>query len=108
MCVSRCCCQVRVVLPEGAEVVRVKTPFEATRLADERRFTYLDTPLTGRPVITLTASNIVAKSNGKLEVRTALTVTVLSCTPRSCSSYVCVVLNRDHGVGCSCCFCSAG
>ena len=61
--------QVRVILPEGASVVSVKSPIDITVLPEERRFTYLDTPLTGRTVVTLTAQNLVDQSNGKLTVR---------------------------------------
>jgi oligosaccharyltransferase complex subunit alpha (ribophorin I) len=62
------CVQVRVILPEGASVVSVKSPVDITVLPEERRFTYLDTPLTGRTVVTLLAHNLVDKSNDKLTV----------------------------------------
>jgi hypothetical protein len=60
--------QVRVILPEGASVISVKSGVDVTVLPEERRFTYLDTPLTGRTVVTLTASNLVDQTNDKLTV----------------------------------------
>lgn len=61
----------KVVLPEGAEVVSVESPaaLPMRRLADSRRFTYLDTVLAGRPVVVLEASNLVKAHAGTLEVR---------------------------------------
>jgi hypothetical protein len=60
--------QVRVILPEGAEVLSVKSGVDITVLPEERRYTYLDTPLTGRTVVTVVASNLVDQSNDKLTV----------------------------------------
>jgi len=59
---------VRVILPEGAQVVSVKSKVDIKLLPEERRFTYLDTPLTGRTVVTLEAFNLVDQSNDKLTV----------------------------------------
>ncbi len=63
----------RVVLPEGATVVDAHSASNGklTRMADDRRFTYLDTPMTGRTVISFTATNLVDESNEKLTVRSA-------------------------------------
>lgn len=58
----------RVILPEGAQVVSVKSKVDIKLLPEERRFTYLDTPLTGRTVVTLEAFNLVDQSNDKLTV----------------------------------------
>jgi oligosaccharyltransferase complex subunit alpha (ribophorin I) len=48
---------VRVILPEGANVQKLVTPFDVKRSPDQKHFTYLDT--TGRPVIIAHKSNLV-------------------------------------------------
>ncbi|OQR79889.1 dolichyl-diphosphooligosaccharide--protein glycosyltransferase subunit 1 isoform 1 [Tropilaelaps mercedesae] len=48
---------VKIVLPEGANNIRLKLPFSAKRHADERHLTYLDT--IGRPVVVLSKDNLV-------------------------------------------------
>ncbi|XP_070193172.1 dolichyl-diphosphooligosaccharide--protein glycosyltransferase subunit 1-like isoform X2 [Littorina saxatilis] len=48
---------VRVILPEGAKNIEVRTPYAVKREEDELHYTYLDT--TGRPVIVLRKENLV-------------------------------------------------
>jgi len=47
----------KVILPEGARDIKLVTPFEVKRKADEIHHTYLDT--TGRPVVVVTRENLV-------------------------------------------------
>ncbi|KAM7308375.1 dolichyl-diphosphooligosaccharide--protein glycosyltransferase subunit 1 [Ixodes scapularis] len=57
---------VRIILPEGARDIKLKTPFPVTRLDDRRHYTYLDT--VGRPVIVLEKSNLVEQHIQNFEV----------------------------------------
>lgn len=57
---------VRVILPEGARDIKLKTPFPVSRLDDHRHYTYLDT--VGRPVIVLEKSNLVEQHIQHFEV----------------------------------------
>lgn len=52
--------EIKVVLPEGCTDINVQLPYEVTEQFDSRRFTYLDSTLTGgRPVVTIRARNVV-------------------------------------------------
>ena len=57
---------VKVVLPEGASNVQIRTPYPVTEGKRENHKTYLDT--VGRPVITLTKDNIVENHIQDFEV----------------------------------------
>lgn len=57
---------VKIVLPEGSREIRLKLPFSAQRLQDERHYTYLDT--TGRVVVVLSKQNLVEDHIQQLEV----------------------------------------
>lgn len=57
---------VRIILPEGARDIKLKTPFPVARLDDRRHYTYLDT--VGRPVIVLEKSNLVEQHIQNFEV----------------------------------------
>jgi len=59
---------VKVILPEDSTVTSVVVPAALTQGADEKRFTYLDTPNAGRPVLTFTGSNVIDENNGFIEV----------------------------------------
>jgi oligosaccharyltransferase complex subunit alpha (ribophorin I) len=59
--------KVQIILPEGARDVRVKTPYRVNREPDSVHYTYLDT--VGRPVITMTKSNLVEQHIQDFEVR---------------------------------------
>lgn len=48
---------VRVILPEGAKNIKLKTPFGIKRGKDETHYTYLDTM--GRPVVVMHKQNLV-------------------------------------------------
>jgi len=48
---------VRIILPEGAQGIKLKTPYPVTEDKTDRHFTYLDT--IGRPVIVARKSNLV-------------------------------------------------
>jgi len=56
----------KIVLPEGATGIDVKTPFGIDRQQEEIHKTYLDT--TGRPVVVLTKDNLVEGHIQDLEV----------------------------------------
>ncbi|XP_059148604.1 dolichyl-diphosphooligosaccharide--protein glycosyltransferase subunit 1-like [Physella acuta] len=47
----------KIILPEGAKNVELKTPFDVQRKGDEIHYTYLDT--LGRPVVVLSKTNLV-------------------------------------------------
>lgn len=47
----------KVILPEGAKSVKLKTPFPVNRLADYKHYTYLDTM--GRIVVTMQSKNLL-------------------------------------------------
>eukprot|EP00753_Platysulcus_tardus_P022673 PLAT9879.1.p1 GENE.PLAT9879.1~~PLAT9879.1.p1 ORF type:complete len:448 (+),score=261.76 PLAT9879.1:15-1358(+) len=64
---------VKVILPEGATDVKVDTPTSHVSVEHGKRFTYLDTPMNGRPVLTLKKSNVVAENNGPLVVTYSFT-----------------------------------
>jgi len=49
--------RIRIILPEGATNIELDVPYDVTRLEDSLHFTYLDT--TGRPVVEITAKNLV-------------------------------------------------
>lgn len=48
---------VKIILPEGTSDLKLKTPYDVKQLPRTLHFTYLD--ISGRPVITLTKSNLV-------------------------------------------------
>lgn len=48
---------VKIILPEGATDLKLKTPYEVRQLPRTLHYTYLD--VTGRPVVTLTKRNLV-------------------------------------------------
>ncbi|XP_014669054.1 PREDICTED: dolichyl-diphosphooligosaccharide--protein glycosyltransferase subunit 1-like [Priapulus caudatus] len=56
----------RVILPEGAENIELKTPFEVFQGKIERHFTYLD--YYGRPVVTAHKSDLVEQQIQDFEV----------------------------------------
>lgn len=56
----------KIVLPEGATDINVKTPYGINRHQEENHKTYLDT--TGRPVVVLTKDNLVEGHIQDLEV----------------------------------------
>merc|ERR1712212_549819 len=56
----------KIVLPEGATGIDVKTPYGISRQQEENHKTYLDT--TGRPVVVLTKDNLVEGHIQDLEV----------------------------------------
>ncbi|KAJ1519740.1 hypothetical protein ONE63_004996 [Megalurothrips usitatus] len=56
----------RIILPEGANNIQVKTPYPINRLSDSLHFTYLDT--TGRPVVALHKTNLVEHHIQDLEI----------------------------------------
>jgi oligosaccharyltransferase complex subunit alpha (ribophorin I) len=60
---------VKVVLPETATVLAVDTGSIPVRQSGTKRYTYLDSSSSGRPVIILQASNLVKQSNAPLVVR---------------------------------------
>lgn len=47
----------KVILPEGAKNVKLKTPFPINRLPDYKHYTYLDTM--GRIVVTMESKNLL-------------------------------------------------
>lgn len=57
----------KIVLPEGATDINVKTPYGINRHQEENHKTYLDT--TGRPVVVLTKDNLVEGHIQDLEVK---------------------------------------
>lgn len=57
---------VKIILPEGASVVKVKTPFDVQRLPDQIKLTYLD--LVGRTIITFKKSNLVEEHIQNVEI----------------------------------------
>lgn len=69
--------ELHIVLPEGAEDVLISAPFDVERLPDQRRYTYLDSPASGRVVVGLRARNYVAQMQGKLRVTYRPTVSLL-------------------------------
>lgn len=58
---------VKVILPEGAKNVDLKTPFPVERDNDKLHYTYLDTM--GRPVIILRKTNLVEQHAQDFELR---------------------------------------
>jgi hypothetical protein len=51
----------RLVLPEGATVVSTDAgPLPAPALSSSRRFTYLDGPFLGRPIVVIHARDVVS------------------------------------------------
>jgi len=58
---------VKVILPEGAKNIHVKSPYPVVRESDNLHFTYLDT--VGRPVITMTKNNLVEQHIQDFELR---------------------------------------
>lgn len=58
---------VKVILPEGASNIHVKTPYKVVRDADSVHYTYLDT--VGRPVITMHKNNLVEQHIQDFELR---------------------------------------
>ena len=63
---------VRIILPEGATNIEVETPYAVTRLPDSLHFTYLDTK--GRPVIELSAKNLVENHIQEFKVNFILSI----------------------------------
>jgi hypothetical protein len=55
--------RLRVVLPEAAVVTGMSAPFPHTR-GDSRRFTYLDGPSFGRPIVEAVSDGVVVSSGG--------------------------------------------
>ena len=47
----------KVILPEGAEVVKLVTPYDVKRREQKKHFTYLDT--VGRPVVEASKDDLV-------------------------------------------------
>jgi len=58
---------VKVILPEGAKNIHVKSPYPIVRESDNLHYTYLDTM--GRPVITMTKKNLVEQHIQDFELR---------------------------------------
>lgn len=59
--------EVKVVLPEGATNIQVSAPVQVSR-SDSKRVTYLDTPWSGRTVVSLKTTNFVGAADGELTV----------------------------------------
>ncbi|KAL7753014.1 dolichyl-diphosphooligosaccharide--protein glycosyltransferase subunit 1 [Sorochytrium milnesiophthora] len=57
---------VKVVLPEGAKHVQVKTPYAVDRIYNTTTFYYLDT--TGRPTVVLEKSNVIDEHGQEVEI----------------------------------------
>ncbi|CCI48974.1 unnamed protein product [Albugo candida] len=53
----------KIILPEGAQNVKVNVPFQIDDQSETRRLTYLDTSLIGRPVLILKKKNLTRKHN---------------------------------------------
>ena len=68
--------RIRIILPEGATNIELDVPYDVTRLEDSLHFTYLDT--TGRPVVEITAKNLVEHhiQDFKVQWRTELILLV--------------------------------
>ncbi|CAM9540554.1 unnamed protein product [Ascophyllum nodosum] len=60
---------IKVILPEGAYNVVALAPFEVITETRTQRFTYLDTPGSGRPVVILKMKNVVKDHNVMFEVK---------------------------------------
>ncbi len=58
----------QVILPEGAHNVVALPPFESVTEARTERFTFLDSPGSGRPVVILKMKNVVKEHNVMLKV----------------------------------------
>lgn len=58
---------VKIILPEGAANIQVKTPYPTARDKDGLHFTYLDT--IGRPIITMHKDNLVEQHIQDFELR---------------------------------------
>lgn len=58
-----------MILPEGAHNIIALPPFEAVTEARTERFTFLDTPGSGRPVVIMKMKNVVKEHNVMLKVR---------------------------------------
>lgn len=54
--------ELKMVMPSNAEVLSVSVPFPHT-ISTSTRFTYLDTPYTGRPVLSIRATQPIVSSN---------------------------------------------
>ena len=59
--------QLRIILPEHSTDIKVTTPFPMEQ-SESKRFTYLDSPTAGRPVIVLNAKNVVSDMSGQIVV----------------------------------------
>ena len=57
----------KIVLPEGASDINVRMPYSYSREEDSLHFTFLD--FTGRPVVTLSKSNLVEDHIQEFELR---------------------------------------
>lgn len=57
-----------MILPEGAHNIVALPPFEGISEARTERFTYLDTPWSGRPVLILKMKNVVKEHNVNIKV----------------------------------------
>jgi len=58
---------VKVILPEGSKNINVKAPYSVNRNPDTVHYTYLDT--IGRPVVTMTKTNLVEQHIQDFELR---------------------------------------
>eukprot|EP01029_Cantina_marsupialis_P027700 TRINITY_DN773205_c0_g1_i1.p1 TRINITY_DN773205_c0_g1~~TRINITY_DN773205_c0_g1_i1.p1 ORF type:complete len:465 (-),score=129.78 TRINITY_DN773205_c0_g1_i1:147-1541(-) len=55
----------KIILPEGSSNVVVTSPFDV-QVDESKRFTYIDNPLFGRPVIQLSANNLASEQNKRV------------------------------------------
>lgn len=67
---------IRFILPEGAKDVKYSYKYPLKREKDEKRFTYLDSNLEGRPVIQFDKNNVVDDYDKFIEISYTLTLSV--------------------------------
>lgn len=60
---------IKIILPEGASDIKIRSPFKLKRLPDEKHFTYLD--FTGRPVVILSLDNLVEEHSQPIQIEYA-------------------------------------
>ena len=57
---------IKIILPEGASILKVVPPFEVERLPDQIKLSYLD--LVGRTIVTLKKKNLVEEHIQNIEI----------------------------------------
>lgn len=60
---------IKIILPEGATDISYKVPYNVNISNNSTRFTYLDTPFTGRPVITMNIQNVMDDFDDTFQVK---------------------------------------